>query len=68
MGLSSESSPRTGVMDVHLKNKDHRVKKKKMIAVSSEEGRDAELEGSGCAQGLTIVQFGWKAGPVKVGR
>ena len=37
-----------------------------MIVVLSGEGRDAALEGPGCAQGLAVVQFGWKAGHLKV--
>lgn len=37
-----------------------------MIVVLSGEGRDAALEGPGRAQGLAVVQTGWKAGQLKV--
>ena len=37
-----------------------------MIVVLSGEGREAALEGPGRAQGLAVVQIGWKAGHLKV--
>ena len=36
-----------------------------MIVVLSGEGRDAALEGPWRAQGLAVVQTGWKAGQLK---
>lgn len=37
-----------------------------MIVVLSGESRDAVPEGPGCAQGLAVVQIGWKGGQLKV--
>lgn len=50
-------------MEVHLKSKDHEVEND---CCTVRGGQSCSAQGPGCAQGLAVVQFGWKAGHLKV--